>query len=273
MPDAPLRCLSIRQPWAWAICAGLKRVENRSWANDYRGPVAIHAGASKETIKELQQGNPQGSFDWSQLTLGAIVGVADLVDVVELNRELEDDPDATGPFCWIFANGRLLAEPIPFRGKLQLFHLDEATRDRIRSQADVHNSRPSGEMIEAYGEATRLPQAQIAYWRAESYSERGQLDDAIRHCTDLLELEPENAYVLRLRGALHLDAGRFEQAAVDCDEVLRLQPNDARTYWLRSYAFEALGSTDRAEADFRRAIELDPSLASEQPEGQVDKDE
>lgn len=37
--------LTIRQPWAWSIVHGRKRVENRSWQMNYRGPLLIHAGA------------------------------------------------------------------------------------------------------------------------------------------------------------------------------------------------------------------------------------
>lgn len=40
MPTLPgPRVLSIQQPWAWAIAAGHKRVENRSWSTRYRGVV------------------------------------------------------------------------------------------------------------------------------------------------------------------------------------------------------------------------------------------
>jgi len=38
-----LPCLSVRPPWAQAIVAGVKDVENRSWKTRYRGPVLIHA--------------------------------------------------------------------------------------------------------------------------------------------------------------------------------------------------------------------------------------
>ncbi|MCB2188832.1 MAG: ASCH domain-containing protein [Deltaproteobacteria bacterium] len=41
-----MKCLSIRQPWASLIVAGMKDVENRSWATKYRGPVLIHAAAT-----------------------------------------------------------------------------------------------------------------------------------------------------------------------------------------------------------------------------------
>lgn len=37
------RVLSLKQPWAWAVATGRKKVENRSWSTPYRGTVYIHA--------------------------------------------------------------------------------------------------------------------------------------------------------------------------------------------------------------------------------------
>ena len=45
-----MKALSIRQPWAELIVAGLKDIENRTWRTDYRGPVLIHAGMKIEPI-------------------------------------------------------------------------------------------------------------------------------------------------------------------------------------------------------------------------------
>lgn len=38
--------LSLRQPWAWMVVHGGKRIENRKWSTDYRGPILIHAAQS-----------------------------------------------------------------------------------------------------------------------------------------------------------------------------------------------------------------------------------
>lgn len=38
-----MKVLSVQQPNATFICAGIKTVENRSWKTDYRGRIAIHA--------------------------------------------------------------------------------------------------------------------------------------------------------------------------------------------------------------------------------------
>lgn len=47
----PIKALSVRQPWAWAIIHGGKDIENRSWQAvnhglNVRGRVAIHASAT-----------------------------------------------------------------------------------------------------------------------------------------------------------------------------------------------------------------------------------
>jgi hypothetical protein len=40
---ALVKTLSVRQPYATFICAGVKKVENRTWKTDYRGRLLIHA--------------------------------------------------------------------------------------------------------------------------------------------------------------------------------------------------------------------------------------
>jgi hypothetical protein len=37
------KTLSVKQPYAAFICAGVKTVENRTWKTDYRGRLLIHA--------------------------------------------------------------------------------------------------------------------------------------------------------------------------------------------------------------------------------------
>jgi ASCH domain len=50
----PMKALTIRQPWAWAIAEGHKTIENRTWNTNHRGLFYIHAAqalASKQDIK------------------------------------------------------------------------------------------------------------------------------------------------------------------------------------------------------------------------------
>lgn len=53
-----MKALTIRQPWASLIAHGVKTIETRSWRTHYRGPIAIHAGATADldTPRELHPG-------------------------------------------------------------------------------------------------------------------------------------------------------------------------------------------------------------------------
>lgn len=40
-----MKALTLTQPWATLVAIGAKQIETRSWATNYRGPLAIHAAA------------------------------------------------------------------------------------------------------------------------------------------------------------------------------------------------------------------------------------
>ena len=84
------QCLAIRQPWAWAVCIGAKDIENRTWATEYRGPLAIQASAAKQEINAWAK-QSKGKLSADDMPCGVIIGVADLVDVVPLSESLEDN--------------------------------------------------------------------------------------------------------------------------------------------------------------------------------------
>jgi hypothetical protein len=48
-----MKTLSIKQPHATLICAGVKRVENRTWTTDYRGRLLIHASGEAMSFYDL----------------------------------------------------------------------------------------------------------------------------------------------------------------------------------------------------------------------------
>lgn len=82
-----LRALTIRQPWAEAVADGHKPTENRSqgFPKRHRGLVLIHAakgwsvrGQRDERVREHYR---IGDFVRMHYQLGAVLAVADLVDV------------------------------------------------------------------------------------------------------------------------------------------------------------------------------------------------
>jgi hypothetical protein len=110
-----MKAITIRQPWAWAIVFADKDIENRPWHTMYRGPLLIDAGAAYRADVSLPRGvhtPPRGDLDFS-----AILGVVDLVDVVERSRSRW----FLGEYGFVLENPRALSRPIPCKGQLGLW--------------------------------------------------------------------------------------------------------------------------------------------------------
>lgn len=114
-----MKALTICQPYAHLIAIGEKPIENRTWPTAYRGPLAIHAGKSREWLDEYDEAR------YPTMAFGAVVAVANLVACLRLEdsapwpnrwRHLRDHEHANGPWCFLLANVRRLPTPIPARG-------------------------------------------------------------------------------------------------------------------------------------------------------------
>jgi len=125
---APIHALTVSQPYASLIADGVKWVENRCWATNHRGPLAIHAGKGTQYLSHSElrdRGYPTG----------AVVAVVELAACIpylptrlrrEGSRVLDrlgisvDDflayEHAEGPWCWILRRVRRLVMPYPCRG-------------------------------------------------------------------------------------------------------------------------------------------------------------
>lgn len=147
-----MKCISLWQPWATLIAIGAKRIETRSWATDYRGPLAIHA-ARRWTPAQRQFSSSQpcrnlllaagfpwwrrgpGRFDWHGLPRGEIVAVCRLVTCVPACSALTASPEndqerafgdySGGRWAWILADVAALKRPVSCRGQRGLFDVDE----------------------------------------------------------------------------------------------------------------------------------------------------
>lgn len=123
------------QPWASLLALGIKTIETRRWATDYRGPLLIHASksrAGKSIHPQLQE--PSILPDFEVLPFGAIIAEAQLVDIVRcetliLSKETFEscglEENAFGPkegkYCWLFKHAVCLDEIIPATGRLGLW--------------------------------------------------------------------------------------------------------------------------------------------------------
>ena len=108
--------LSIRQPWAWAIIAGRKHIENRTWRTAVRGRIAIHSSRRRDRVwrKLLNMLVGAEREACEQSPCGCIIGTVELVACVDES----DDPAFGGDIGFVLADPQPLAEPIPCRGRL-----------------------------------------------------------------------------------------------------------------------------------------------------------
>jgi hypothetical protein len=125
--EVPVKAISIRQPWAWAIINAGKDVENRSWETRLRGTVAIHAARTPDVsgffnfIKRQNLVLPI-SLDVdaaNELPKGAIIG---LVDIINCITTASSSAWWEGPKGFVLSNPRALV-PIPCKGAMQFFDL------------------------------------------------------------------------------------------------------------------------------------------------------
>lgn len=135
-----MKALTIKQPWAGMIMEGNKKIENRGWLTDYRGPLLIHAGKKKPNSSWLEDDSDEqdgsGFLIQDEIlrnSLGVILGTVELVDILTKKQALKkfpeqkeymEQPIIVGPYCWIFEQPKLFKEPIPCMGQLKLWNFE-----------------------------------------------------------------------------------------------------------------------------------------------------
>lgn len=153
-----MKALSVRQPWAYLITAGIKDVENRSRRTYHRGLVAIHASLtvsqyarvpSVEGAAALDQvGGIQATWDARAgntghplLARGAIIGVAEITDSHDFECPSQDfrcSPWAMPrSWHWLLTNARALAEPVTCTGRLGLWDLPADVEAALLAQGEA----------------------------------------------------------------------------------------------------------------------------------------
>ena len=91
------RVLTVHQPYAWALAAGVKTTEDRAWTTSYRGKVFIHAGLTTDPDAPAGLWPPDG-----QLVTGAVLG---WVTLDRIDGEL-------GAYLWRVTGPMMLPEPV-----------------------------------------------------------------------------------------------------------------------------------------------------------------
>ncbi len=133
-----IKAISLWEPWATLMRTGAKRIETRTWAAKYRGPLLICAARAQHAFLSTIVNEPdiRAGLAGSGLHFGKAVALVELVDCLPTCRI---DPSRHGTHeaaCGDFSGGRYgwITKPIdtdflPFyiRGQQGLFDVDMAT--------------------------------------------------------------------------------------------------------------------------------------------------
>jgi len=141
-----MKTITIKQPYAYLICSGLKDIENRTWPTKFRGRVLIHASAKPVKLNPLY-------VQWRKLSYGqrmlvesnllpnsAIIGSVEIVDCVinhssiwaeksyqHFAEEQKKPISEQIIYNWVLANPILFDNPIPAKGKLSFWDFPDIT--------------------------------------------------------------------------------------------------------------------------------------------------
>jgi len=139
-----MKALSLWQPWATLMAAGLKKVETRGWFTAYRGPLLIHAAKRKPKREELEDICEALEMFWDKtgidceiledMTYGAILCHVGLIKCLATSSNVIPSIDEIeywlgnyedGRFMWTTDNLIKFDTPIPYRGSQGFFNVPD----------------------------------------------------------------------------------------------------------------------------------------------------
>lgn len=92
--------------------------------------------------------------------------------------------------------------------------------------------------------------------------DRGNMNEAARHFSTALSLDPDNVQVHNNIGVLYANRGNLERACYHFKEAIRIDPNHAEGYNNLGKALADQGNVDSAVANLKHALRIDPWLAN-----------
>lgn len=128
-----IKVLSLKEPFATLIKAGIKKVETRSWQTSYRGELYIHASISRSTINEKNT-EFQKLIKDLEYQPSYIICKCNLIDCIYMTKEYIENIKKTnyqeylcgdykeGRYAWILENIEPLSIPIKAKGQLNIWN-------------------------------------------------------------------------------------------------------------------------------------------------------
>ncbi|EAT33331.1 AAEL014389-PA [Aedes aegypti] len=127
-------CLSMHQPWASLLVAGIKRHEGRTWYSSHRGRLWIAATAKPvdmEMVKQMENFyrvlyNDDSIEFPSQYPSGCLLGCVSVQDVLpqEEYRKQYPEGESESPFVFVCTDPQELPIRFPVKGEHKIYNLD-----------------------------------------------------------------------------------------------------------------------------------------------------
>ncbi|XP_032670487.1 activating signal cointegrator 1 [Odontomachus brunneus] len=136
-------CLSLHQPYASLLVAGIKTHEGRTWYSSHRGRLWIASTVkipSAEEISNIQFAYhmlKSGDIKFPEnYPTGFLLGCVTVTNVLpqEEYRKLYPDGESDSPYVFICENSCILPIPFPIKGKHKIYKLDK----KIHQAASKH---------------------------------------------------------------------------------------------------------------------------------------
>lgn len=180
-----MKVITVRQPWAYFLCAGIKTIETRSFNTKHRGPLLIHASNHVPTKEEVKKYETDPAFAvhrqhslslfGPEIKRGAIIGKVDIIDTkpaedwreffdniigfgaplkcgqsdnmpVITKREAALGDYSAGRYGWLTSHARLFTKPIPAKGALSMWN----TWNKHALSVNASTLLYYGEFLEVY---------------------------------------------------------------------------------------------------------------------------
>ena len=136
------RAISLWQPWASAMAAGMKKNETRSWPTAYRGELAICAAKRNLDHDGLAVARNEG-VPLTGMAFGAVLCVVEVYACLPTNsahigqpiteQEMALGDYSPGRFFWMTRNCRTLTTPLPIVGRQGMWILTPETVAQIKA--------------------------------------------------------------------------------------------------------------------------------------------
>lgn len=114
-----MKALTVRQPWASLIMAGVKDIENRTWRTKHRGKLTIHAGRADRGPHTREAWHAVAALNLDTPT-GVLLGTVDLFDITENSASAWAVPEH---YHWQLRNPKRM-RPVAAKGRLGLWQVE-----------------------------------------------------------------------------------------------------------------------------------------------------